>query len=355
MNFSGSEVAQLTIRFKVKNQAGKLIYHSDHIVSSFTDSILGVTGTFLPAAISKTIRIAVKYPADKYGPGNVNTMAIISAKVFAKPDLKVPSHLFSFIRTQPTNELVSRFTADPSLSRVRSGNGWTPVLAAAECDSPALLKLLVKQGCKLNTRTKSGMGVMQYVALSGSESTLDYLLRAGFKINDRGGDGRTALHHAAAHSPEAVDPLIRKGADINAKDKAGERPIAKAAWNMISPVVDLLVKRKASLANDSPSGMGPLQISARLGDVESIKVYAAAGVNLNTASKPTLRTALHVAIEEQQGQAIRWLLSYGANLYAKDSKGVTPYDIAMKLGGKPYAEMLLNTSKRAAEMRRNGR
>ena len=65
-------------------------------------------------------------------------------------------------------------------------------------------------------------------AKAHSQSELAALLAAGWDVNARDGDGRTALHHSLAPyggSPDLAMFLVAQGADVNAKDRDGEDPL----------------------------------------------------------------------------------------------------------------------------------
>lgn len=53
-----------------------------------------------------------------------------------------------------------------------------------------------------------------------------------------------------------------------------------------------------------------------------------------------MRTPLHVGASSGQREVVAILLEYGANSSARDSKGLTPYDLAVHFGHDDVAALL---------------
>lgn len=80
-----------------------------------------------------------------------------------------------------------------------------------------------------------------WAASMGDISEVKRAIALELDINKGDYDNRTALHLAAAEGhEEVVKYLIRKGADINAKDRWGRTPIDDAKLNNNKAIVDLL-------------------------------------------------------------------------------------------------------------------
>ncbi len=79
--------------------------------------------------------------------------------------------------------------------------------------------------------------------------------------------------------------------------------------------------------------------SASKGDIEELKRLQAEGVNLDACDYDG-RTALHLAVEENRGQVVRFLLDQGAFHSPKDRWGNTPLDSALNQGNHSMASFL---------------
>ncbi|KAF8537052.1 ankyrin repeat-containing domain protein [Trichophaea hybrida] len=77
-------------------------------------------------------------------------------------------------------------------------------------------------------------------------SMVRFLLQKGANVNERGEDGRSALHDAVLGSPEIVRLLLEHGADIDARDYSTELPLYTAVLNNRAHSVQLLLESGAS-------------------------------------------------------------------------------------------------------------
>jgi ankyrin repeat protein len=84
-----------------------------------------------------------------------------------------------------------------------------------------------------------------------SPDFLDYLIAKGADVNAKNAKGFTPLHRAAAAkspSPELVEQLISHGAKINARTKAGTTPLDWVVDN--KKILELLRKHGAKTAEE---------------------------------------------------------------------------------------------------------
>ena len=147
---------------------------------------------------------------------------------------------------------------------IRNDFNTTPLHRASESWSLKSIKLLLSKGADINCRDNSGGSVIHYAAQFfnfydlevskddpnyddiiseskeriGDPETIPFLINKGFSINDRDNNNNTPLHYAAeGGSLEAVKILVKNGADINAVNNDGLKPI-----DMVKPYEEEIKK-----------------------------------------------------------------------------------------------------------------
>ncbi|KAK9153170.1 hypothetical protein Sjap_000650 [Stephania japonica] len=87
---------------------------------------------------------------------------------------------------------------------------------------------------------------MMYLVNEGDVEGINELLNEGVNVNFKDIDHRTALHIAACQGrTDVVDLLIRRGAEIDPKDRWGSTPLADAIFYKNHEVIKLLEKNGA--------------------------------------------------------------------------------------------------------------
>ena len=78
-------------------------------------------------------------------------------------------------------------------------------------------------------------------AKRGDITAVNALLAKGAEVNAKDKDGRTALMYAAGNGhTETVETLLAKGAEVNAEDKGGRTALMYATWKGHTKIVRLL-------------------------------------------------------------------------------------------------------------------
>jgi ankyrin repeat protein len=125
---------------------------------------------------------------------------------------------------------------------------------------------------------------------------------------------------------EAVELLIAKGVDVDAKDDRfiGQTPLHRAAWKSYKEIVELLIAAGADVNAKDIIGLTPLHAAARSGYDEA---------HLTREARRILPTG--------RKEIAELLIAKGADMNAKLNNGWAPLHDAAMLGHKEVVELLI--------------
>ncbi len=167
------------------------------------------------------------------------------------------------------------------------------------------------------------------------------LLKQHADVNERQGDGATALHWAAHWNDlETAGLFIQAGAKVNAADDSGATPLALACANGSVAMAELLLKAGADPDAALSTGDTPLMAAARTGSLDVLKLLVAHGANVNAKEKSG-QTALMWAVAENHLEVTRLLLKNGADVHAASKGKFTALLFAAQQGNIESARALL--------------
>jgi ankyrin repeat protein len=165
----------------------------------------------------------------------------------------------------------------------RSNDGSTALLWLAHWNDFETAQLLVGAGANPNIANDFLMTPLSQACTNSSAAFVRLLLRAGSDPNARIETGETPLHTCSrTGAVEAVLDLIEFGAKVQATEpEQNQTALMWAAAERHPDVVQALIKAKADLDARSKKGFAPIHFSARVGDLDSVKLFLAAGVDVN--------------------------------------------------------------------------
>ena len=171
----------------------------------------------------------------------------------------------------------------------------------------------------------------------------------------------TPLHLACqAGNLEAVSSLLEEcDADVMMKDSNGDTPLHEACIHGEEKIFDLLLKklvrldpesqeRKINLVIKNRLGLTPFHFACRGGHLKIAKKLYNHSDNPEGLVKEKDKegaTALHLACQKDQPSVVKFLLSKGANVFARKNDGMTPVHTASKHGCVEVMNSLLNLDK----------
>lgn len=144
--------------------------------------------------------------------------------------------------------------------------------------------------------------------------------------------GETPLHIAAEQGcKEIVEFLVRKSADVGAKNNVDETPLHKAALYGEKGIMKILLQSGAYVDAKDGFGKTPFHIAARYADEGSCDALLKNGADINAADKDG-KTALHQLFNYGDTYFAEYLLDQGIVVDALDNYGKAAIDYAYESG-----------------------
>ena len=223
---------------------------------------------------------------------------------------------------------------------IQDNEGWTALHYASQRGNFKIVEFLLKQGANPNATNKHGGTPLM---LADTTEVTKFLLDHGANVNATDKGDRTALMRA--YTAEATNFLLDHGADIEAKDHRDWTPLMHAVFSPVE-VVKALIKKGANIHAKNDQGETALQIAldhnrheivnvleeqaqlnkklieaSRKGDLKALKELLNQGANPNATSSKYGVTPLMLA---DTTEVTKFLLDHGADIEAKDQKDQTP-------------------------------
>ena len=173
---------------------------------------------------------------------------------------------------------------------------------------------------------------MHLAAASGDVRTLGHLLENGADINARDQGGLTPLHGAARFGNLGAVRLLlsREGIEIDPKNSLGYTPLCMAMMFRYFDVARELIRRGADVNSKNRAGFTMLHGAVALGRKDEAEILLeASGIDVDARSGSGL-TPLHFAAQRSRMGIARLLIAGGADVNARASDGSTPLIVAIK-------------------------
>ena len=211
---------------------------------------------------------------------------------------------------------------------VRATDGSTALLWAAHWNDMESAELLLSAGADANAANDFRMTPLSQACTNGNAEFVRLLLKSGANANLAIATGETPLMTCSrTGNADAVRMLIEYGAAVDAAEpSANQTALMWAAAERHSDVVGALIGAHADLKAMTKQGFAPIHFAARVGDLESVKLLLAAGVDVNlpTGAGPGAGyTPLLVATLRAQLEVALYLLDHGADANTNGA-GFTP-------------------------------
>jgi uncharacterized protein len=162
---------------------------------------------------------------------------------------------------------------------------------------------------------------------------VESLLNKRADVNARQSDGATALHWAAyLEDAETVALLIRAGARVDTPNDYGVTPLALASGNGNAAIIHQLLEAGANPNGAVRAGETALMLAARTGTADAVKVLLSAGAQVDAKETWNGQTALMWAAAAGHGPVVHMLIDHRADIHARSNSGATPLLFAVRRG-----------------------
>ncbi len=227
-------------------------------------------------------------------------------------------------------------------------DGGYELLRKASLVSVRQVRQVLDKGVSPNAKNQIGENVLWNLAGQPNERRfydIIKLLVAKGASTEANRNGSTPLIAGSTNrNPWVLQAFLECGVKVNAADNMGGTALCgvllghntdealKAKERDLLPALQLLLKYKAD-PNKQWGRIGtlPLASAAYEGRLEACKLLVAAGAKVNASQTNLAYTSLHVAClrnRKSNATVVKYLISKGADLDAKDAEGRTPMQIA---------------------------
>jgi len=176
---------------------------------------------------------------------------------------------------------------------------------------------------------------------SGDLAQLTMAIQKASNVNvkERRGGATPLMHAAAIGSLDAMQLLLDKGADVNAKNAAGATALMWAATDLAK--VRLLLDHRADVNVASGLGHTALELAAMSdGSAEIVRLLLSHGADPKAVDKGKMSVLAAAAVGNDAG-SVRQLIDAGADVNAADLGGFTPLAYVAQNGNLEAVKLLV--------------
>ena len=228
-----------------------------------------------------------------------------------------PNHaaFIDAIKAGEFDRVKAMLAGDPALVDARGRTGESAILTAVYRGQKAIVNLLVSRGAPMTLCEACAAGELDRV---------ERLVEEGAAVDVFSDDGWTPLHLAAffGHG-KIVELLLGRGADVAARSLnsnantalhaalAGNPPVSRGPGGDQMMMAGLLIGAGADVNAGDRAGWRPLHLAAANDNIDAIKALVAQGADVHAQNNDG-RTPLTLAQERNHREAAAFLRRHGA-------------------------------------------
>jgi len=172
-------------------------------------------------------------------------------------------------------------------------------------------------------------------------------LKDGEKVNTKTGkvelfvvaEGKTLYEAVAKGDQKLVKALLKKGADVNAKDTKGVTPLVYAVAGGHEKIAKMLIDGGADVNAIANDGRRALYVAVARGDLGIVKLLVKSNADVNVKDGHN-STVLHTAAVWDRQEIAKMLIEAGADVSVIEGEGRSVLDLAQWWDSEKTARLL---------------
>ncbi|RKK25300.1 hypothetical protein BFJ65_g3207 [Fusarium oxysporum f. sp. cepae] len=210
--------------------------------------------------------------------------------------------------------------------------------------------LLLDAGGDPDTCGTNEIPILHMAVDQGHDAVVKLLLQRGANVEAKGYEGHKPLHRAAKGpgSKAILETILSYGADINARDDGGETPLLNAARWASGDEVEFFIRRGAdiNIRNRHSETCLHLAVNNPLKPCDIVRLLLEHCMMVDTCTAGG-QTCLHtfarqITYKPSPADLLQLLASYGADFNARDKDGDTPLHFMMRFANLEYLSIFIN-------------
>lgn len=225
------------------------------------------------------------------------------------------SPLFAAIWKGQTDAALALIEKGADVNYVQPGNKFTAIIYCGAFGNARIAEALVQAGADVTAKDNKGKSAQDYAVEYKKDEVLAVLRKAGAPVSYSGNAARDVVSAAISGDRDKVRELVADGVDPNLKDKSGKSLFSYAVENKWPDVAGLLIKKGANVNEKDKDGWTLMMKASLENDRETLRMFEAAGVKLGYAGNK--KDDILIAVITGDLTKAKELIAQGADVNGK--------------------------------------